>query len=287
MKKMKLMAVIVCLCALFTACDSENKGNSIEQTMTNCFLRVTGGTEASSYLNTNVNCRLFFNLDEGVADVAISNFQPTASSAKATLELSGLPWSVNDKGYMVINQASAAAGAVTDLKMEFINRYVPSPASGSMMPAPILLMSFTYNGVYDIVLYQEQYLYLDNSTVVTTLEDGSEFKPKPNTQYVVTLNPQAMTATLFINGAQFAAQMKAVQMTFKDIPFSFVIGGYSLNSESLIPESAGTPYPQYEITDLLGHAYLDGNFSIGYTCGDKWRVNSALRYLSPSTTDKQ
>lgn len=287
MKQMKLIAVAIGLCAMLTACSDDDKGNSIERTMSDCFLRVTEGTEESSYLNTNVSCRLFFDLDNGVANITLFNFQPTASLAKANLELNGLPWSVDEKGSMIINQATvASAGWVTNLKIEFMNRYVPSTTSGSLLSAPILRMSFTYDNRYDVVLYQEQYLYLDNSTVVTALEDGSEFKPKPNTQYVVTLNPQAMTATLFINGAQFATQMRPVQMTFKNIPFSFVVDGYSLNSQSLIPESAGTPYPQYEITSLLGHAYLGGSFSLGYTCAGQWRVNSTLRYLSPSTTDK-
>lgn len=268
---------------MLTACDSDNKGNSIERTFTGCFLRVTDGGESSAFINGDASVRLFFDFDNDVADVAVSNFQPTASSAKGTLSITGLPWGVSEEGSMIINQATVAAvPSVTNLKVDYMNRYVPT--SYGSASSPVIRMSFTYNNRYDVVLYQEQYLYIDNQTTVTTLEDGSTYSPAVGTQYVVTLNPSAMTATLFINGAKFAENMRAVQMTFKDIPMTFVTGGYALQATSLIPESSGTPYPQYEITDLRGNAMINSRFSLDYTCGGKYRVNTILNYLSPKTS---
>ena len=271
------------LCAMLTACDGDNKGNSIERTFSACFLRVTDGSEASAFINSDASLRLFFDFDNNVAEVAVSNFQPTASSNKGTLGMTGLPWGISEEGSMVINQATVASvPSVTNLKVDFMNRYVPT--SYGTASSPVIRMSFTYENKYDVVLYQDQYLYIDNKTVVTTMEDGSTYSPDAGTQYVVTLNPAAMTATLFINGAKFDENMRAVQMTFKDIPMSFVTGGYTLQTSSLIPESSGTPYPKYEITDLRGIADINSRFSLDYTCGDKYRVNTMLNYLSPKPT---
>lgn len=283
MKHLKLIALIIGICATLTACDSDNKVNSMETTITNCFLRVTEGTEASAYIAQNVSCNLFVNYDAEVIDVTISNFQASTTSGKGTLAITGLPWAISTEGSTVINQPVVASnGSVTDFKLDYLQRSIP--VGGAYIPSNVLRMSFTLDNRYDVVLYQEQYIYVDNSTTVTTIEDGATFTPSPNTQYVVNLNPQAMTADIYINGAQFAEQMRPVQMTFKSIPLTFVTDGYILRSDALIPESANTPYPQFAITGLNTYANLNGTVSLSYTCGDRWRVLTNLRYLSPSTS---
>lgn len=284
MKQIKLLAVLIGFCAMLVSCSDDDKGNSIERTFSGCFLRITDGGEANAFINSDAQLRLFFNLDNGTADVGILNFQPSASSNKGNITLSALPWSIGEDGSVMVNlQTIPSVSSITNLKLAFLDRSVAT--SYGWMSSPVVRLSFTFNDRYDVVLYQDQYLYIDNKTIVTTLEDNSTYSPDAGTHYTVTLNPTANTATLFINGAKFADNMRAVQMTFKDIPLSFVTGGYMLDATSLIPESSETPYPQYEITDLRGTAMLDSRFSLDYTCGGKWRVNTTLNYLSPRTTN--
>jgi hypothetical protein len=274
MKQIKLMAVLLLMSAAMVSCTSD-KVNSMTRNISNCFGVVTNNTDGSVYTAIGMSCKLYINLDESTADITLYDFQATSSSSKGSLTLSNIPWNVNTDGSLGIDQSVIANnGNITNFKLVYVNRYIGS------YNLPVLRVSFTYSNAYDVVLYQEQYVYVDNSTVVTTIATGTTYSPDPNTQYVVTLNPQTKTASLYIDGAQFAQNMQAVQMTFKDINYEYVTDGYVLNSDSLIPESNSTPYPQYTITSLTGNANLAGPTTIGFTCADTYRVNCTLNYLS-------
>ena len=79
--------------------------------------------------------------------------------------------------------------------------------------------------------------------------------------------PEDMIADLKIAGAKFAQGMPSLDMEFENIPVEISSGvGYTLKCESLIPEINDVPFPNYQITNLIGMGTFSKGLDLSFNC---------------------
>ena len=233
MKKSRLFAFIlaVAACLGFTSCLSDK--NNEETITTNCpgyinaiYDPATGKTVYSD----GVAYELKVNYTKSTADIQITGLKTPDGYSYPPLLLSNLKFVTNSRGWMEFNEVdlmpSSGTGSpvFTRFHIEMLNRTVGN------YYVPCLDISYTINNTYTVHSVASGYIEVGTTNVTATLADGKTFTYTPDDNnapsYTINLDGKTQKATVFITGAKFAEQMPAMNMKFKDIPFSIDASGY-------------------------------------------------------------
>ncbi len=274
--KVKLLALAL-LPVLITACNNDDE-TTTEQSYSNCINFVTDNLTGEQNLSTEGSYTIKFNYTASTADISVKNLRLTSDGSLINFDLTGLSWAYDSDGVKKISatsvtptsNGSALSGyTVENLSFSMLDRYMNT---GEYIP--VINMSMTINGEYALVVVPSQLVYF-GSTVVTTLASGSIYT-NDIPYYLINFDASTQTASIGIVSAQFAEEMPEMDMIFAGIDFTLAGTSFSLNCDSLIPTVGGTPYPDYEITDLSGWATYSGGGTLSFNCASAYSVQVTM-----------
>ncbi|MBO4943308.1 MAG: hypothetical protein J6C95_07745 [Muribaculaceae bacterium] len=267
MKKfLHYFATLLLGCLALASCSTEGKNETVTvQTFNNAFVHVNdieGGT-AAYYGNIRYEVRI--NYTQPSADITIAGLKLTDGTSFPQFVIQGLKVAIDSKGWLEITGENitprisgvSSVPVIGKIRMRIYQRYIET----DYLPAFSLSMSL--DNKYSIVSsYVNQYCY--GSTICSS-DKGLRFETK-NTTYKLSFNIETRCVTVTLNKAQFMAQMPAMDMVFKNIPFTLQGSKAVFSIDKLIPELGNTPAAGFPITDLEGSLDFGGDFKFGFTC---------------------
>jgi len=250
----------------------------------------------NSLLSSGASYRVLNNLDDGTLTLEIGNLK-LPNNTYISMKVENQRYSYNESGAMVMripSYTSNVAGmshTITNLDFEYYSRYLNQQAF------PMLVMSYEIDGQYNVrVIYSPAYYW--GNTVVTDQDGKSYTNSSQSSFYGIQFFHDTKVATFGAFSAKFAENMPAMNMTFKDIPFTLDQYSYNASIDELIPNIGETPYPNYKISDFRMTGTWGGQQTLSFTCTitdtDKetgavtvkgtYRVVAALSIMPPSTS---
>lgn len=225
---------------------------------------ITDLNSGVSSLNSEATYKVYNNVDEGTMSVEIGSLK-LPNGTYVSLAIPDTRYSYNEQGAMTmsipscISSVAGITHTITDLKFEFYSRYYGSQAF------PMLVMSFNLDASNMVrVIYNPAYYW---GTTVVTDQDGNSFtNDNQSTFYGIQFMPDKNNATVGVFNAKFAEGMPAMNMTFKDIPYTINQSGYDCTIAELTPTIGDTPYPSYKITDFRMSGMWGGTQVVSFTC---------------------
>lgn len=263
MKLFKLFIASIVVIGL-TSCLG-NTSNTITQEFTPyCISYVTDVNTGVSTVNTGTIYKVNNNMDEGTLTLEIGNLK-LPNGTYVSLNIADQRYTFNESGAMVVripSYTSVVAGmshTITNLNFEYYNRYM------GQQSFPMVVLNYVIDDMYAArVIYSPAYYW---GTTTVTDQNGNVFTNTAQTSfYGVQFFPDKNTAAFGAFSAKFAENMPALNMTFKDIPYTFSPNGYTLVKDELIPNIGETPYPAYKITNFSMSGTWGGNQYVSFVC---------------------
>jgi len=265
-KYLHYFASLFLCCMALTSCGNDDKVETITvQTLNNAFAHVTDIVDGTAAYYGNIRYEVRINYTNPSAQIAIAGLKLTDGTAFPQFVISGLKVAIDSKGWIEISgenitpQISGVSYIPTigSIKMRIYQRYVGTDYT------PAFCLSMTLDKKYTIVSsYVNQYCY---GTTVCTAEKLPKFETI-GTNYKLSFNIETRCVTITLKKAQFIAQMPAMDMVFKNIPFTLQGTKAVFSIDKLIPEQGDTPAAGFPITDLEGALDFGGNFEFGFKC---------------------
>lgn len=258
---------------------------------------VVENATGSSILSSGASYKVLNDIDKGTISLEISGLK-MPNNTSMSLKINDQRYSYNEQGAMVMRVPSyttTMAGmthTVTDLNFEYYSRYMGQQAF------PMLVLSFEIDSEYTVRAVYSPAYYWGTTTVVD--QDGKTYTNSDQSSfYGIQFFAETKKATVGAFSAKFAENMPALNMTFKEIPFTLNQYNYTATSAEIIPEIGGTPYPDYKITDLTMSGTWGGQQSLSFTCTitkededtkekvvtGTYRVSALLSIMPPKTSE--
>ena len=241
MKKILLM-LSVALVAL-TSCNSDNADNYITATFD--MAATVSGTESDFY-SSAVAVKIDFNKQTGT--FTIKNIKSPDGNTYSNVSVE-VPFTYGK--YANYEFKASVVEAVSGLERLALNNFVANCG-------------------------------FPKATTVVTDYSSSDSKPYTNetTQYVLAMNPEKKSAILYLYKAKFAENMpKEFDMVFEGLTLDANGVSFIASSESLEPKIGDTPYPRYQITDLVV-TLTAPNLAISFTCAGIYHVTATATMVT-------
>ena len=119
---------------------------------------------------------------------------------------------------------------------------------GTTVLRTVMSARFKVNGKWQVNAVPKEAICFAK-TESTNKKTGDKFTDN-EAMYSITFNYLTGMADIDIAGAKFLEKMPAMNMTFPKVPFTASTSGIVLHADEVIPTIAGTPYPQYAITNI-------------------------------------
>lgn len=246
----KLFFLLPLMAMLFiTSCNTSDPKNeqTISETLINKIQSSTS-TEISSQL-----CDYVYNIDfNSMTASAVLPALRLKSGSQNSIKLeirdmkvsasakTGYTFTIGSNTAVYINGEKNSAYTISSFKgvvfdYEMSSSFVINTPEGN----------FTVNG------YRKNQVYPETKAVITS-QMGSPFSWN-DANMVVGLSLESKGSSITLYQIKFAETMPNAMdnMKFDGLVLTPTISGYRLTSQSLIPTIAGTPYPNYAITDLV------------------------------------
>lgn len=267
---MKLFKLLLLLPLSFAAvaCGNDDDDRKNEATITveansnNIISRDLATGESQLLPGANYSLRCDFNastLTLSVFDLQLRKGQNAISFQLPPLKIvngtRGLKVSQTDP---VTVSAGGSNISVDDIHIEFV-----STVGGEAL----VLLNYQVDSRYNITTLFKINRF-QGKTISFRPDDptSSEFTSE-ETQYMININAEKMTADLAINKAKFQAEMPSLGvMTMKNIPFTLTVNGIELNTAEVIPSIAETPYPDYKLTNLKMNVIPGMSCTLSFEC---------------------
>ena len=299
MKSIKFWAVALMTAFVLTSCVSDDEGsNTVSVVYTSCLNYVidnssnVGGFYNDPKATTTMGYSLNFDYDKMTASVGIANLSLSSEIKNLYLELYDMPLKVDALGglnvtaYNVVPKTNGmtASGYMFDM---FSLTYLNRAYNGVYLP--IVTISYTINGRYNVVAMPVDSFYFGETTV-TTLASGEEYDTT-DPYYRVVLQQDTensnVTADIYVYNAKFAVDMPAQsEMVFKNAAIEFNNVGFNIEATRIVPEIKNTPYERFMITDLSAQCNNSKGMDITYDVAGTWNVASELPHPDPSKVNK-
>lgn len=272
MKKLNLLPAMCAMALLLSASSCmKNDPDDVQyyqtlQSYFNVYTNVNGSQqEIVSGLNYGVN----YNITQGTASVAITGLKLPGGETYPTLTLSNLKFTTDDEGlWRNINDPapilyeSGFYVNISNLVLNVADRVIENVYS----PASVV----SYNiGDWYVNSFPE--FYLTSGSPVVTSDEGV-FEPDTDpAPYSLNFDPAKRTCSISIQGMQFAQNMPAQNMRFKDIPFTAI--GNSIIVASTEPFTPYTisgsdtevPFTRGEISNFRAVYFSNNGVTISFT----------------------
>lgn len=264
MKKILLM-LSVALVAL-TSCNSDNADNYITATFD--MAATVSGTESDFY-SSAVAVKIDFNKQTGT--FTIKNIKSPDGNTYSNVSVE-VPFTYGK--YANYEFKASVVEAVSGLERLALNNFVANCGTYDNR------LQFTLDGCnYYFVVKNAGF---PKATTVVTDYSSSDSKPYSNetTQYVLAMNPEKKSAILYLYKAKFAENMpKEFDMVFEGLTLDANGVSFIASSESLEPKIGDTPYPRYQITDLVV-TLTAPNLAISFTCAGIYHVTATATMVT-------
>ncbi len=258
---------LVAACLLAVSCGDNNNNNETitEQTLSNCFAYVSDIAEGPPAYITGMGYKVRLNYTAPSADVTISGLKLTDDTTYPSFTLSGLKFAIDKDGWIVLTgenlRPSVPGVAVSPVIGRFSMRLYQRVIGNTYSPA--FCVSMTLDGRYSVVSsYPGQGCYGTTKSVAT----GMPAFETNSTQYALAFNTNTRCVTISIVNAQFMAQMPAMNIVLKNIPFVMRGTKAVFEIDNITPESNETPYPAFPISNLKGELDFGAGLDLSFDC---------------------
>lgn len=266
MKRHLLKFFTLAIVVLLSSCSNNDDVDTItEQTIPGCFAYVTDIANGPSAYYTGLGYKIRLNYSAPSAEVTVSGLKLTDGTSLPTFTLSNLDFTIDKDGWVVVSgenlytapiYSSALSTIISRFKMRLYQRMLDQ----SYVPA--ISVNMTVDQQYSVVSTLPGQTCFGTTASTAT---GVDFKTT-STVYQMAFNTDTRCADLSIYGAQFMDRMPAMDIVIRNIPFRIENGKAVLEIASVTPESGGTPYPAFPITNLKGTMDFGGSFALDFNC---------------------
>lgn len=266
MKTIKSLLLSLISITVFASCSNDDSEAKTVQYYDDCFHHVYNVMSGEYKIFEAPQYEFEFNYTDITANVKIKNVKFADGMPAINMTLENLKWNISN-GFKVINANNVIPVVdgnampeymLNSVKIELLDRYV------GVYYEPIVNVYFVINDMCKVTAVQEDILYF-GETSVTSMSGGNPYTI--NTPVYQLSIDEDMIADLKIAGAKFAQGMPSLDMEFENIPVEISSGvGYTLKCESLIPEINDVPFPNYQITNLIGMGTFSKGLDLSFNC---------------------
>lgn len=284
LRNLSLALTMVVLLLTTTACPggSSNNDYKMEQNLSNTMVVVTDLTTGAQNQYTDVGYHIVYNYTKATADIAISGLKLPGGVDYPVIQLKDLKFSMDTNGYRIVEgtnvigqvQGVAAQPEFNSFRYVILDRVIKN----AYLPA--ISFQYTVNGKYSVVCTSTAQVLM-GSTMSSAPGQTPYASAAPI--YVIEFDTKTQQAAVTVNGAQFAPNMPAQNMTFKGIPYTISATGHVklTASQPIIPEIGGTPFPAFPILNFNATGTFDSKFEVSFQCramGQLYEITANLPY---------
>lgn len=256
MKHLKFLAFIA-LAIFMASCDDENTEKFNEKFTLKQSNKVTNLSKGSSSVYA---AEYTYDIDyvDGTMDITASGVKFSPFMPAITFVINDVEFTYSDKGINI-----NASSIVPEVNGEAMAQYTFTKITGQITTKEeptenVAFVEFILNNQYSIVAYPTPLIFDQESQVIVEQSSNDSYKyVNEETTCKIIVNEETSTADIYVNKAQFAIKMPAMNMLFKDVAITATENGFTLSNDSLTPfiigdTGAETPMPNYPITELQG-----------------------------------
>lgn len=280
---MKQLSILLALCfAVFTmSCDNSNDGE-IKTTISGNQIYTVTSTNGSTLTFPACNIKYEIDYIAGKVDITLNNVKFSPRMPEITMKINDIHFTNSQNG-IKINTTNLTPEVAGNLMPEYtISSLSGRIATSNFTGASKSKISLTLENGTTITFFPSPIVFeYDSNTMVNAhSSDLQDHYSTDKVCYVLEFSSTAETANLLIYNAKFAEKMPAMNMAFKNIPFTASKTGFTMSIESLTPSiigKTGSEYtdPTYNISNL--NIKVDGNrLSTDFTCTITDKDNSAI-----------
>lgn len=287
MKKFSLLAATLGLIMALVSCNTGGNDAHLTstQSFTQCYAVVTN-TDINTPYTVDVPVTVSLKVDYYAltCEVTFSGLKKPDGTPYPAFTIKDVKWKANETNWGVataaapeVTTANSLPVVISDFKFNWHNREYFSQATGGSYTT--CNFSFTLDGVG--VVGSRREVIIAGKTVSSSPSSKPFESMKP--VYTLLLDFDKRTADLKITNAKFEQNMPAMTMVFPAIPFTVERGGnvITFSAAALTPTIAGTPYPNFPITEFKGTLTPTSGIDLSFICGFKgtpYTVTSTLVY---------
>lgn len=265
----------------FVSCD-DSDDNTLTTTTSVYQIYTVTAADGSTLTFPASNFVYEVDYNEGEIDITLNNVKFSPRMPEITMEINDIPFTYTESGIKM-----NATNLIPEVGDEPMPNYTISTFSGRIATSELTesskcKISFVVGGGFTVTAYPTPLVYeFESNTIVnnTAINSVDQFT-SDDSSYVLKLDAANSTADLYIYDAKFAERMPAMNMVFKNIPFTANNSGFTMSSEALTPSIIGstgseTPAPNYTISNLSIN--VDGDrLATNFTCTITDQNNSAI-----------
>lgn len=267
------------------SCSNDTEGLISTQIHGDCFHHVYNMKSGTYKVYDAPEYVFELNYSDATADVEIKNVKFADGMPEISMKLEDLRWSIKN-GFKtidvndvipIVDGKEMPDYIINNIKIGILDRNIGAYYE------PIINICFEINNMFKVTAVQKHILYM-GKTSVSGVSSDAPFTT--NTQIFQLTIDENLTAKLGIVGAKFAQGMPSLDMVFKNIIVEINAGtGYTLKSESLIPEISDVPYPNYEIVNLAGNGVFSTGLNLSFVCNIKKTSEAGVEMITSYTVN--
>ncbi len=258
--------ILTAIAALgLTSCLGSSTGTVLSQDFSPYIITLATDVQTNESLtNTSANYKVSTNTDKGICSMTLTNLK-LSDGSYVNIEIPDQRYAFSEAGALVVKLPSftsvynGVSHTITDYNFEYYSRYLNNQAY------PLIVSSFVVDNRNEVrIIYSPAYYW---GTTVVTDSEGKVFTNKEQTAfYGVQFDADKKTANCIAWNMKFAENMPALNMLFKDLPYTLNQYSYTVSKDEIIPYIGDTPYPDYKITDFTMTGTWGGNQLLKFKC---------------------
>lgn len=289
MKIIKFLSCFAAMALIMASCNSSsNYVEPMQVSPGGCYNTVTDVTSGTTTHPTNIGYNFEFDYTDNLVTVTISGLK-LGDVTYPAMKLSNITWGIDNAGWRVAAgtnvvpeiQGYGEVPVFASFKLSVLDRIL------GQNYLPIIVVSYTIDDKYTVTTIPRVLSYFGKTTI-TNLADGKKFETDA-TWYQLEMNPEKNLATLYVNGAKFAFEMPAMDMSFGDLNFIASGERVTFDKDALTPGlkqgASYVPMSAFPITDLGGQLMVKGTMDLRFKCdakGASYEVIASCGVLSTS-----
>lgn len=275
---MKALKSLMCFVALFAMMSCDNDDPIIKSVIEyyNCFNLVENQPANTSATFDSPHYVITQDHVTGEASVLMKNVKFAERMPAIDMLVKGLRYSTDKETGALLITGSEIVPVVDGKPYEdfVVTTFRCEIRDYGLAYLPDMSIVYTVNNVFRVTVIPTLTYFYGTTTVVNNTNQSAYETTDP--VYKVVINPKDMTANITLHQARFAASMPPMNMVFKGVNVTPYNSGYDLKCDSLIPEIGDVPYPQYQVTNLVGVENFLNNMKLDFDCMGVYSVSAKL-----------
>lgn len=266
---MKHLSILLAMCmAIFaTSCDDNE-----EVVTTVPFQQIYSVSGSTGYTTLFPETTFTYEIEssESEIDLTISGITFHPNMRPITMEINDVPFSSTSKGFMISGSNIIPEVGDKDMPEYTITSITGQISSSLNASGDICKLSFTINNEFIVNAYSTPLIFEHNSQALVSGDPMSNSVFNYNEAfYAVSFNTDTNTAQIELYNVKFHKNMPvALNLIFKDIPFSTTSNGFEMASESItavMNNSEQTPMTDYPISNMTA-TIINDKLELNFDC---------------------